>query len=372
MGTHWRAGRTGEDTTSWDADAFGDDTSGTGDAGTAAFTDTGGFIDPGAFGTGEFVPGGFEAGAFSPAFDDRSDGSSEVVLAPLPTRWDAIDDEHPAPASRNGDPAFGDPAFGDAAFSRPDPAFVNPAYSDPAFSGGAYSDSAFSDSAYSEAAFAPDPYEPLGITSGSPSSTGNDLVLAPFGGLELAPSAASMSSGGALVPVAFDAPLAVLPTTLLGELYRICYRLTGVVDLARAMSQVALEASQTPEHPLGEPFVAVATAVAQCLDHPAPDDRRIPYYQHRARLRRDLARRGAQDRAILAVRHLVGMPPSGVAAYLDVPESQVREVASAWCPDDSRVDSLAMLRGIDSWISSDLGSATAGAPDQLAILDELE
>ena len=32
-----------------------------------------------------------------------------------------------------------------------------------------------------------------------------------------------------------------------------------------------------------------------------------------------------RDRAILAMRHLVVVPPSGVAARLNVPESQVRE-----------------------------------------------
>lgn len=169
----------------------------------------------------------------------------------------------------------------------------------------------------------------------------------------------------AVVPGAFPAPLPVvapqqvhtsLPVTLYDEVYKACFRLTGIAVIAGELAAEAVRSSVTVLAPAGDPLTAMATAVRMAIECELPDEQRIPYHQHRARLRRDLARRSDRDRAILAMRHLVSVSPSGVASRLGVPESQVRETGSEWCPDDSRVDSLALLRGIDSWISSDLGS----------------
>jgi len=172
--------------------------------------------------------------------------------------------------------------------------------------------------------------------------------------------------------VEISASLATAPLTLIEELQRVCLRLLGRRQVAFAVARQALDAATSPQAPTGDPLTALVTAVRLCLQTDLPDEERIPYHQHRARLRRDLGRRPDQDRAVLAMRHLLVVPPSGVAARLGVPESQVREAASAWCPEDSRVDSLALLRGIDSWISSDLGtfvSATTGT--ELDHLDDV-
>lgn len=273
----------------------------------------------------------------------QDDSGSDLVLAPLPglpTRWDALDPSgqpirHPDAAAGNGidvrngfietvpldqrpfgDPAFREPAFGDAAFT--EPAFGDAAFAAPALRPGGHP--------------APMPAPgPSGIT-----------------------------------------PLAPPRDALRHDVERVCRRLVGIEAVARSIAVDAVDASTDAHHPDGDPSTAMAAAVRSCLAVDLPDERRIPYYQHRARLRRDLARRSDRDRAILAMRHVVGVPPSGVAARLDVPESQVRETASAWCPDDSRVDSLALLRGIDSWISSDLGSAAPGVTGhELAHLDDV-
>lgn len=171
---------------------------------------------------------------------------------------------------------------------------------------------------------------------------------------------------------AFGAPLPTLPTTLIEDLQRIARRLVGRENVAVAIARDALAASIVPGHPSGNTFVAVSATVSACLDRPVIDDAGVPYLQHRARLRRDLWRHDERQRAVLALRHIVGVPPSAVAARLEIPESQVREVTSTWWPDDSRVDSLAMLRGIDSWISSDLGDdATVVGSHDLSHLDEV-
>ena len=252
-------------------------------------------------------------------------GGGDLVVAPmpmLPTRWDALDEgartggAHPVGRGRGHDSGH-DSGQGLA------------------LRNAAYDTSVFDDAAFTAPAVVPGEYPaPLPV-------------------------------------VATIAPLGVAPTSLFDDVYKAVFRLTGVRMIAIAIAREAMAAAVTPATPLGDPLTAMTVAVAQSLACALPDEPRIPYFQHRARLRRDLARRGDPDRAILAMRHLVSVPPSGVAARLNLPESQVREVASAWCPDDSRVDSLALLRGIDSWISSDLGSApTAVGGSELAHLDD--
>jgi len=293
----------------------------------------------------------------------QDDAGGDLVLAPLPglpTRWDALDPSgqpiHHADGAvgngievRNGfiEPVpfdqgpFGGPAFREPAFS--EPAFSEPAFNDAAFSEPAFGDAAFTEPAFGDAAFAAPALRP---------------------GVHPAPLPAPAPAG--------PAPLAPPRDALLHDVERVCRRLVGIEAVARSIAVDAVGASTDAHHPDGDPSTAMAAAVRSCLAVDLPDERRIPYYQHRARLRRDLARRTDRDRAILAMRHVVGVPPSGVAARLDVPESQVRETASAWCPDDSRVDSLALLRGIDSWISSDLGSAAPGVTGhELAHLDDV-
>lgn len=273
-----------------------------------------------------------------PEFDatEERSGGGDLVLAPLPglpTRWDALDQPDPAFAPEpppGNELALRSAAPEGDAFT--DGAFSTDAFSTDAFTDGAFSTDAFTD-AFTDGAFPNDAFTTPGIVAPAPP------VLA----------------------------------SLIDDLQRVCLRLVGIRGLANSIAREAINTSVTAQHPGGDPLIAMVNAVRACIEAPLPDEQRIPFYQHRARLRRDLARRGDQDRAILAMRHLVGVPPSGVAARLNVPESQVRETASQWWPDDSRVDSLALLRGIDSWISTDLGSAAAGMTgNELAHLDQVE
>lgn len=196
-----------------------------------------------------------------------------------------------------------------------------------------------------------------------PAAPGNGLALRNHSMDDPAFAPLAVLPGEYPAPLPVVAPLpatAALPASLYDDVYKVCFRLTGVAAIAHDLARQAVRSSATATAPGGDPLTAMTTAVNLSIACELPDETRIPYYQHRARLRRDLARRSDRDRAILAVRHLVVVPPSGVAARLGVAESQVRETGSEWCPDDSRVDSLALLRGIDSWISSDLGSSKGG------------
>ena len=336
MSTHWRASDRD------DRPAFDDDRTGMGftdhavadvrqddfgqdDSSHDGFAD-GGYSDAGFTiggfddfddGFGAFGPGGFEAGeAQAEVFDNGVRDDAGLVLAPLSipavhsssTRWDALDGGGRNDAFRNDRrPSTGAGLYDDAAFGPAPAGTVVP---------GEYP-------------------APLPVVSVAPT------------------------------------PIVPSPPSLLDDLYKLCARLTGVSHLAVEISREAIALATSDEAPLGDALTAMTFAVRRCLETAIPDESSVPYHQHRARLRRDLGRRIDRDRAILALRHIVGVPPSGVAARLGVPESQVRETASAWCPDDSRVDSLALLRGIDSWISSDLGSAAAAASGhELAHLDD--
>jgi hypothetical protein len=325
------------------------------------------------------------------AFAPERSAHGEIELAPipgLPTRWDALDQPNdsepgnglalrntgyeddgydvagfaatpadvPFPAAAHPDSAYDDRTFADPAFTSRafDPTFDDTTFADPAFSGGAFAGQGFSDPGFSDPVY------------GDAAFFDHHAAAAVVPGEYPAPLAV-----GAPLSSDFPVPAPIAPPSLFDDVYKACFRLTGLAALASAIATNAVALSATPAAPAGDACLAMASAVQSCIDAEYPDERRIPYYQHRARLRRDLARRPERDRAILAMRHLVGVPPSGVAARLDVPESQVREVGSAWCPDDSRVDSLALLRGIDSWISSDLGSVVGGQTGhELAHLDD--
>lgn len=288
------------------------------------------------------------------AVDDGSVDDSAPALpnSLLPTRWDALDDAFDGNDSRqrNHDTSDTDPAFALTPFE-PYHGVV--------------------------AHFEPAPFEPFlfeavpfdtGLTDSElPSPVPSDPAFAP-GPFE--PGAADPEAFGYTHRSDGPAPTSSTPLTLLDQVYKACFRLLGVEGTANSIAGEAVGLSATPSAPYGDAMLALTTAMNRCIGIELPDEERIPFHQHRARLRRDLARRDERDRAILALRHLVVMPPSAVAARLGVPESHVRETTSAWCPEDSRVDSLALLRGIDSWISSDLGDTAEAAPGtELSHLD---
>ncbi|MBX7070370.1 MAG: hypothetical protein K1X38_13365 [Microthrixaceae bacterium] len=274
----------------------------------------------------------------------------------LPTRWDALD----APFTddsrqRNHDADDSDPAFALAPF---EPAPFEAAPFEPA---------PFEAAPFEPFLFEAVPFDSDLTGSDLPSPVPSDPAFAP-GPFE--PGSADPEAFGHSHRSDGAAPTSATPVTLLDQVYKACFRLLGVEATANSIAAEAVGLSATPSAPYGDAMLALTTAMNRCIGVELPDEARIPFHQHRARLRRDLARRDERDRAILALRHLVVMPPSAVAARLGVPESHVRETTSAWCPEDSRVDSLALLRGIDSWISSDLGDTVEAAPGtELSHLD---
>lgn len=194
-----------------------------------------------------------------------------------------------------------------------------------------------------------DPPDPIGFRLDAPATDEPPLTAAVFEPL-------SIDDGG---------------STMYDDAYRVCFRLTGVRALAHELAARAIRETAAPGGPAGMIGAVMTAAVEGALGADIGDGDRVAYAQHRARLRRDLGRYSDRDRAILALRHLVGVPPVAVAARLGLQESVVREVASAWWPEDSRGDSSALLRGIDSWIHAEAADdEVAPGSEHLAHLDD--
>lgn len=161
------------------------------------------------------------------------------------------------------------------------------------------------------------------------------------------------------------------------DTYRMCYRLTG--DRARSADitrRAVAGAAHAPASTTRE-FALAAAALRLVLESTPSeiqtdyDNRRVTHPHLRGRLRRDLARHSTEDQVVLVLRHLVGHTPASIAGLLSLDESHVREVTSRWLPSDGTQDSSALLRGIDNWISHDLGSTPKHEPaSELCHLDD--
>lgn len=227
------------------------------------------------------------------------------------------------------------------------------------------------------AAFPPDPGTPAAfddeIFGGAPVLDGPAWTDDDFGAEQFTPVAAGyLDEPTDPSPAPLFVPLGTpdAEPTLYDDAHRVCARLCGVTGIAHELASRAVR-SEEDGTPDGTVYAVISSAVSLALAQSGIDRPEIPYRQHRARLRRELARHTERDRVILALRHLVGVPPVAVAARLGIQESLVREVGSAWRPADSRGDSSALLRGIDSWISSDLSRADVEPTGtELAHLDD--
>lgn len=159
--------------------------------------------------------------------------------------------------------------------------------------------------------------------------------------------------------------------------YRLCYRLTGNRSLATDLTQRAMAAAAHAPPTTSHEYALAAAAVRLVLESTPSeignefDDHTVTHPHLRGRLRRDLARHPSEDQVVLVLRHLVGHTPAAIASLLSLDESRVREVTSRWLPSDGTHDSSALLRGIDNWISHDLGSSPKHEPaSELSHLDD--
>lgn len=198
----------------------------------------------------------------------------------------------------------------------------------------------------------------------------SDTWTEPLGGSDAVEVDAPTTDAPMVTPAPLDEALvAPAAPTLYDDAYRVAFRLTGRREVSHAIASSALR-DVVPDG-TARVLAVMAHTVAGARAAELDDPDRITYRQHRERLRRELGRHSERDQAILALRHLVGVPAVAVAARLGLHESVVREVGSAWRPADSRGDSSALLRGIDSWISTGLASAEdAAGGAELAHLDD--
>lgn len=129
--------------------------------------------------------------------------------------------------------------------------------------------------------------------------------------------------------------------------YQVAYRLTGSSRQASAIADNAVDAAARARGAdagpaaigaaVGSAVEAVVAAADAVLTADLDGD---PFAQHRARLRRDLARWPRRERQTLALRHLVGLTPDLVAEVLGWEESDVRDVTKHWVADDSNLNAV--------------------------------
>lgn len=156
--------------------------------------------------------------------------------------------------------------------------------------------------------------------------------------------------------------------------HRVALRLLGI---NRRASSIADESVQRAAGGGSADLSAVAASVEASVEavlslHPNVIDAESgfdPHAQHRARLRRDLRRWPPADRTTLALRHLVGLEPSTVAAITGRSENDVRAVTSHWSPEDAGSADDHLLRSIDTWIGAGLGAQHDRTARHLAHLD---
>ena len=150
---------------------------------------------------------------------------------------------------------------------------------------------------------------------------------------------------------------------LLAQGYRVAFRLTGDARLAGQIAVDATRTAATAGNSASYCRIVVANATRMSISNPTPTSSgaEVSHAQHRARLRRDLARLDEAARCITALRHLVGMSPGLVAATVGATEDAVRSTTARWTPEDANSGADALLRGIDNWIGTGATEHSADA-----------
>lgn len=140
------------------------------------------------------------------------------------------------------------------------------------------------------------------------------------------------------------------------QVYKIAYRLLGETENANlVVDRVArrLHSDDSDESLREAVEITLEQTRLQCRrpDHSFGHD--DVHASQRVRIIRELDRHTAEDRVVLALRHLLGLAPARVAMISGRSENEVRAVTSRWVPSDSR-HTVTMLNTLDTWIDSSL------------------
>jgi len=140
------------------------------------------------------------------------------------------------------------------------------------------------------------------------------------------------------------------------QVYKVAYRLLGDVDNANlVVERVArrLHSDDADESLREAVQITLEQTRLQCRRPDHHFDPNDIHASQRVRIIRELDRHSADDRVVLALRHLLGLAPARVAMIVGRSENDVRAVTSHWVPADSK-HTVTMLNTLDTWIDSSL------------------